>query len=656
MQDDLTESEREQLRKLVVLQKVAGIIFLKWAWLLLVVFVALAAGFSLFVVTHYSKSIRRFDAKTQLLYNPRQIAKIQNVSDKQLMSILNRASIKRKLGNRMAMPLNERECLGQDLEIQQERRQQNLFLLTAHAPTKAGAVEKVNLYAEMLIDEYATYRNRDLETWRESLEVRKKGLLGNIAELEGEESVLKGKAGVAAPTEMLTMTTGLLSDQRRNLSLLSVKINNEEQKKKSLEAVVGQMGAAVSANAATIRRKSRELAELDKEIAKLREIYTDLNPKVKGRLEDRQKMLADYNEFLKSKGIDGVDLDTLAQTEKAVSDLAESMMCLNVLKEDYHSLEQEIKSNEKLAERLTAVIPAFERLRVKRVDLERAMNDLDEQIGNLAYLQSAARSDLKQIERAGGAADMNPRRPRNFILAIAAAVVCTLLLAVWILVFEFLFGKVTGGRELKARNEITFIGSLPRPGCVNEGEERDVLGVVALNFSSAQMPKGIVLECRLPGAEMQPKFGEVLVWSLAMAGCRSFVLEIVPHFGFTPPENGESMLNTVRCGDTGWFPVDNRYALAPTEVQMLKADLEGIRQEYEHVFLRMPDGFRRGGSFLDQLLDLSDCALVMVGAGNTSRSALSYALRHVQAKQKPVLGLAVGATAKVVRKEMEAKK
>jgi capsular polysaccharide biosynthesis protein len=656
MQDDLTESEREQLRKFVVLQKVAGIILLKWIWLLLAVFFALAAGFSLFVVKHYSKSIRRFDAKTQLLYNPRQVAKVQNVTDKQLMSILDRASIRRKMGDRMAMTESEKECLVQDLEIRQERRQPNLFILTAHAPTKAGAVEKVNLYAEMLIGEYVTYRNRDLETWRESLEVRKKSLLGNIAELEGEESVLKGKAGVAAPAEMLTMTTGLLSDQRRNLSLLSVKINNEELKKKSIEAVVGKMGEAVSANAATIRRKSRELAELDKEIAKLREIYTDLNPKVKGRLEDRQKMLADYNEFLKSKGIDGVDLDTLAQTEKAASDLAESMMCLNVLKEDYHSLEQEIKSNEKLAERLTAVIPAFERLRVKRADLERAMNDLDEQIGNLAYLQSAARSDLKQIERAGGAADMNPRRPRNFILAIAAAVVCTLLLAAWILVFEFLFGKVTGGRELKARNEITFIGSLPKPGCVNEGEERDVLGVVALNFSSAQMPKGIVLECRLPGAEMQPKFGEVLVWSLAMAGSRSFVLEIVPHFGFTPPENGESMLNTVRCGDTGWFPVDNRYALAPTEVQMLKADLEGIRQEYEHVFLRMPDGFRRGGSFLDQLLDLSDCALVMVGAGNTSRSALSYALRHVQAKQKPVLGLAVGATAKVVRKEMEAKK
>ena len=351
MQDDLTESEREQLLKLVVLQKVAGIIFLKWAWLLLVVFVALATGFSLFVVTHYSKSIRRFDARTQLLYNPRQIAKIQNVSDKQLMSILNRPSIRRKIGDRMALPMNERECLGQDLEIHQERRQPNLFWLTAHAPTKAGAVEKVNLYA-----------------WRESLEVRKKGLLGNIAELEGEESVLKGKAGVAAPAEMLTMTTGLLSDQRRNLSLLSVNINNEELKKKSLEAVVGQMGGAVLTNAATIRRKSRELAELDKEIDKLREIYTDLNPKVKGRLEDRQKMLADYNAFLKSKGIEGVDLETLAQTEKSASDLAESMMRLNVLKEDYHSLEQEIKSNEKLAERLTAVIPAFERLRVKRAD------------------------------------------------------------------------------------------------------------------------------------------------------------------------------------------------------------------------------------------------------------------------------------------------
>ena len=656
MQDDLTENEREQLRRLIVLQKVAGIIFLKWIWLLLAVFIALATVFSLYIVSRYSKSIRRFDAKTQLLYNPRQIAKIQNVTDKQLMSILDRASIKRKIGDRMAMSLSEKECLVQDFEIRQERRQPNLFMLTAHAPTKARAVEKVNLYAEMLIDEYVTYRNRDLETWRESLEVRKKGILGKIAEVDGEEKVLKGEAGVAAPAEMLTMTTGLLSDQRRNLSLLSVNINNEELKKKSLEASVGQLGVAVSANAAAIRRKSQELADLDKEIAKLREMYTDLNPKVKGRLENRQKMLADYNAFLKSKGIEGVDLETLSQTEKAASDLAECMLRLNVLKEDHRSLEQEIKRNEKLTERLTAVIPAFERLRVRRADLEHSMSDLDEQIGNLAYLQTAARSDLKQIERAGGAADMNPRRPRNFILAIAAAVVCTLALGAWILIIEFLFGKVTGGKELRAHSEITFLGSLPKPDCVNENDERDVLGVVALNFSSAQMPKGIVLVCRLPGAELQPKFSEVLVWSLAMAGNRSFVLEIVPHLGFTPPEDCESMLNTVRRGDTGWFPVDNRYALAPTEVQMLKADLEGIRQEYEHVFLHMPDGFRRGGSFLDQLLELSDCALVMVGAGKTSRNSLAYAIRHVQTKEKPILGLAVGATAKVVRKEMEAKK
>ena len=103
MKDDLTESERERLRRLVVLQKLAGIILLKWTWLLLLAFVALAVGFSLFVVKHYSKSIHRFDANTQLLYNPRQVARIQNVSDKQLMSILDRVSIKRKIGDRIEM-------------------------------------------------------------------------------------------------------------------------------------------------------------------------------------------------------------------------------------------------------------------------------------------------------------------------------------------------------------------------------------------------------------------------------------------------------------------------------------------------------------------------------------------------------------------------
>ena len=655
MEEASLEKEQEQMRRLVSLQKVAGLILRKWSGVLIAVFLGLAVVFSLFMVAHFAKSGHRFDATTQLLYNPRQIARIQNMSEKQLFTVLDRASIKRRVGEVLPMDLAERQCLGIDLEVVQERRPTNLFRLTAHAPTWKGAVKKVNAYAEMLIEGYEEYRKKDLETWRESLERRKETLQGQIAEIESEENVLKGKAGVAAPAEMLTMITGLLTDQRRNLSMLGVQVANEEQRKKKLEGIVGSSGTALSDNAAIIRRKSEEIAALDREIAKLRELYTDINPKVSGKLDERAALVAEYTEFLQQKGIGNVNLDAIDNVEKASGELAETMLRLEVIHENQRALEQEIKANEKRTEELTAVIPAFDRLRIRRADLEQTLRDLDDQIENIAYLQMSVRNDLRQIERAGGAGDKNPFRPKNFAFALGGAIFGTLALAFWILVLEFLLGRVVDGRELKAYDDVFFLGSLPAPGKLPEQEERDVLGVVALKFIGADVPRSVVLVCRLPGAEPQPKFREALDWSLTMSGERSFVLEIVQSSSFQPPEECETLLCAVKKGDSGWFPVDNRYTLAPTELQMLQADLATLRGEYDHVFVTMQGGVRRGGSFFSQVLGACDSALVVAGSGTTPRSWLAYARRHVKAAERPAMGLATGVGTKVVKAEMEAR-
>ena len=577
------------------------------------------------------------------------------MSEKQLLTVLNRASIKRKVGEHMPMERSEKECLGIDLEIVQERKPQNLFTITAHAPTWEGAVKKVNTYAEMLIDGYVEYRKRDLEIWRESIERRKGIIQGQIAEIESEENVLKGKAGVAAPVEMLTMITGLLTDQRRNLSMLGVQIANEEQKKRKYEGIVGASGAALSDNASIIRRKSEEISAIDKEIAKLRELYTDKNPKVSGKLEERAQMLEEYTAFLKKKGIEGVNIEAIDHVEKAAGDLAETVLRLDVIRENQRALEQEIKANEKRTEELTALIPAFDRLRVKRTDLEQTMRDLDDQVENIAYLLMSVRNDLRQIERAGGAGDKNPLSPKNFAFAAGGALICTFSVAFWVLLLELVLGKVVDGRELKTYEEIEYLGSIPKPGALPEIEEKDVLGVVALKFISADLPRGIVLVCRLPGADEQPQFRETLDWSLTMSGDRTFTLEVVSSSDFKQPEGAETMLGTIKKGDSGWFPVDNRYTLAPTELQMLQADLATLRGEYDHVFIRMQGGVRRGGSFFSQLLGVCDSALIVAGSGTTPRSWLSYARRHIVAAGKPMMGLAVGVKNKRVKAEMETK-
>ena len=657
MEETLTESEVEQIRRFTALHKVAKGILAKWFWLIALTFVLSFAAFSVFLVWHSAKSVHRFSAETKLIYSPRKVEHFENMSDRQLMGVLDRNSLRRKVGTLMEMPRSEMECLTLDLELKQGIKQSsNIFTLKAQSGSWKGAVQKVNAYAEVLLQEYVDYRKRDLDMQRDSIERRKKRYQDQMAELDSEETVAKGNTGVATPVETLTTVNALLSDQRRNLSLLGVQVANEEVRKKRLEAEVGTVGNAVIANAAAIRRKSAEIAAIDAELSKLRTDYTDLNPKVIGKLQERKEMLDAYAAFLKAKGIGNVAIEDIDRIERAALELAEVLMKLDVLAESQRALESEIKTNEKRTVDLTTAVSSLERLKIKRSALEHAIKGVDEQLDSLGYLMAALDSDLRQIERAGGAGDANPLRGKNFIFSLGGAFVVTLVVIAWLLTLEFLFGRVRDSAEMKAWGDIIGLGALPKPKVMGADEEKDVLGVVALNFCNLDMPKGVVLVCRLPGAGENPKFREVLDWSLAMAGQRPFLLNLVRNTDFTPPEGSQALINMVVKDPHGWFTVENRYSLAPTEQQILQSDLAEVRKTHDEVFIMMPDGFTRGGSFLDQLLAVCDCVLLLVGANATTRADLAYVRRHVLAGKRPMMGIVTQSSARAVRREMESGK
>ena len=651
----MSESEREQLQRLSLLQKVSGLILKKWAWLLVGTFVVLALSFTVFLVRHTAMSGHRYTAVTSLMYAPRQVARIENMSDKQLMSVLSRRSVKRRVAGALPMTRDELECLTIDLEIRQERHPSNIFSLTARAPSRANAVAKVNAYAALLIKEYVSYRTIDLENWRDSIMVRKQSLQRQIADLESEESTVKASAGVVAPVETLTMINSMLSDQRRNQSDINVQIANAEARRRRLEATVGKIGPLVAENAGAIRRKTEEIAALDAEIARLREIYTDANPKVIGKLEDRQRLMQDYSRYLESRGMTGVDPASIDRLTESADELAEVTMRVAALKENLAAVNRAIEENEKRAGELTAVIPAFERLRVRRADLETTMRGLDDQLENISYLEMSIANDLRQIERTEGADGTDPLRSRNFVIAFAAAAFCTAVLAFWILALELAFGRVSGGREIAVYDDMRYLGAMPVKGSMSEGAEKDVLGVISLKVAEADVPNGIVLVSRLPGAQWHPGFWESLDWTLSMAGRPSFMLEIVSTAEFTPPEGAETLVNAVCKGQKGWFPVDNRYTLAPTELQLLQADLQQLREKYDMILLAMPSDIRRGGSFYDQLLGVCDTVLLGIGVGKTPRTWFSYARTHVEAAKKQAMAVATGESARKVRREMEAR-
>ena len=649
----MTEEEQARMRSLVAFQKVALGVALRWWPLFMLVFLVLASAFSIFLWMRGSESVKRYEATTRLMFSPKKISRIDPLGDKQLMTILERPSLKRRVAERVEMDEMERMCLASEMKIAQGKRQGNLFILTAASKTRKGAFAKANAYADILIEEYVAYRSKDLENWRQSLEERRKGLVERLSDVEAEETEFKSRTGALTPNEALVALNTLISDQRRNDSALGVDAANEEIKRRKLESSIGEKGEAIMANAQAVRRRLAVITAIDGDLFALREKYTDLNPRVVGKVAEREDRINELNEFLKANGADGIDPTQIDKIEKAAADLSECNTRLEAIAEKRAALRREIADNEKRASSLATIVMDYERIETRREDITASVRELDEQLGGISYAIGSLRNDLRQIERTGGADDNGPFGAKKAVMAFGGAFAVAFAMLVAIVVAELAFGKVSGGREISAYAGIEFLGSLPKEGAMKQEEEHDVMGVVALKTLLAGKDARTIFALRLPGAEPNKAFERAIDFTATMSGASSFLLDIVSQEGFAPPEGAEEMIGVVRSGQHGWFPAASRFALAPTELQMLKADIEALGGTFDNVFVRIVGGVRVGGTFFDQLLELCDAVLLMVGAGSTPRSAFAFARRHLEASGKPVMAVATGAKPRSVRSDME---
>ena len=656
IESEQTEAEREQMKTFETFRKTATTILVKWAWLLVLVFAVVAAAAAVGIERRASRSIGRYSAITKLLFSPRPAARIQPMGDRQLLGVLDRASIKRSVAQRMSLSVAEARRLPGDLKIVQERRPTNMFTLTATASSYERAIEKVNAYAAVLVEEYVAYRTRDLSQWGETLERRKAGLLERVAAFDAEETLAKTKTGAVSPVETLTLLNGLVSDQRRNLSRLGVDLASARAKKERLEEAVGGIGQAVVACAPAIRKKAAELAAVEEELAKLREIYTDANPKVMGKLDDKRVLEESFVALLRENGIPDIGPDDIERVEKSARELAEVVVRIEAIEESRRSLETEIESNEKQIEALVKTVPALERARTDREEVLRTLRDLEEQQGNLNYLIMTAVGDLRQIEPAGYAFDKKPSRTRGVAMAVAAGAAVALCLAFWIVGLEFAFGKVRGAKELGFGGDVDVFGSLPKKGRVSPEREAEVARAVATACGRSDAMKGVVLVYRLAGAEGPASFREAIRWTYAMAGRRVFGLSLVPGDSFEPPEGAETLLGVAYKDDRGWFPCADMRSLDAAELRMLQADIETLRKDFDDVLLELPLSFRRAGPFLDQAMGLANGVLLFARANVSPRREFSQARKRAAAAGKPLGGIAEGAGARTIRAEMEEKR
>ena len=488
--DDLSPAERERMRRFDEWLRVSRGVLAKRAVPLVLAFCVLAALFAAALVRRTATSPFRYVAETRLLFSPRQAPKVQAMGDRQLLGILDRPSVKRAAGARLGLAPEAAARLEAALSLTQEKKPTNLFTVSAAAPSPEEAVARANAYAEALVAEYVDWRTHDLSSWDATLESRRAALQERIAAVEAEETAAKSATGVVSPVETLTLLNGLVSDQRRNRSRLGVEIANEEARRNRLEEEAGGRAAAVAAAAPRLRQCGEALAALDAEIARLREVYTDLNPRLQGKLEDRAALVADYLAMLRESGLEGVGPEDGGRIEEAARGLAESSARIEALEGSRRALDAEIADNEERIDALLAAVPVLERAKVALDGLGRNLLELEEQQRDLRHLAATSAGDLRQIEPATEAEDSNPVGPKNIAIALVGAGVATALLACLVLAWGLAFGKIIGAAELGAGGDMRVLGSIPRDGAT-EALGREAAHAAAAAFGADVEAAGV---------------------------------------------------------------------------------------------------------------------------------------------------------------------
>ena len=81
MEEALIDEEQARLRSVVTFQKVVLVIILRWWLLAAFVFCTFFAIFAGFLVMRGAKSVKRYEAKTRLLFSPKKILRVDAPSD-----------------------------------------------------------------------------------------------------------------------------------------------------------------------------------------------------------------------------------------------------------------------------------------------------------------------------------------------------------------------------------------------------------------------------------------------------------------------------------------------------------------------------------------------------------------------------------------------
>ena len=626
--DTEVEAELRQMQKLNELRVQGVSALLRWWWVAITAAAVTAVALVCLVRWRAQRDPYRCETQTNLAFYPKRSDDIQGMDSAQVLRVIARRSLFDQVAKTLGLASGGSDGV---FEVSQDGRDKNFYEVTARAPTEAEAIRRANAFADAAISEYRAFRTEDLRGRLESVDRRKAEIAEEERKLEAEEAALNRELGVVRPAAELDRLLAQVSERRRQLIDVAVKTGEAESQVKILRKRLAGVDTAIFDEAATVRKFTDRLAEFDKEIEKLRLVYTDENPRLRKYLDERRGVQAGYEEFLARFGIKdarSVDLarmDALvSQTWTAQQGLESQQLLRKALLDDIDRCNARIES-------LSKILPRYGRLGDRRDALKASRLAVEESEASILYQEAAVKTEFYQIERATTAT-----RERTFsmkkltvigIVVVVAGGLAFLLMAL----MELAYGRIRRCAEVEAAVDVSSIGAFGRGG----DDPEDVF----IRLSAAIRGRKSVFMVSLPGVATGDAFVNSLSRSCRTAGVRALFIEV--RRASDCREDPESRTGAIVAwrGDRGVLPAANPHWLSVRELAAMEADLKALEGEFDLVVVMLAAAGKTVTSSVVQLNRLCESTLALAAIRGTPRKSLRRIAEVGAAAGRPILAV-----------------
>lgn len=644
---NMQDEERERMQQFDLYRKLCVSILLRWWIVILVLIAGSAVSFAVLFQIQFLNSGERFEATTGLFFFPKEIRRYTPISLKQVMELLQRNALRKQIADRMNLSVHDRETLPNRMEISSERNRPNLISIVVKGATLEGTVQLANTVADICSEEYVEFRTRDLRSQLDTLLDRKAEVTRSLERCEKQQQELIGELTALAPSLELDRLRVVIGNGLARLTEINIQYANEEAKRKKLAAQLSTIDTVALRYSDRLKEMLDRQELLKRESLRLQQLYTGKNPRLLAALTEYEDSVKEYHDFLKEKQIGSHDPEALRSANSLLQELNLTTEKLETLKQNRDALNSEVAKNRDTVVQLTGILPKYNELATQRQSLLETLSNVEDGIGDLQLLIAVAPGEIQQVERVAGAFSAPAFGKKELALILAGTLAVSGLGVVLLVALSILFGKVSGREELTAFRSLQTVGVYPASEKLfHSPQAKEVLLHGIYYRLRSVLGEGHVLFAGpVEGAAEVSDIRQALEWNSAMAGIKFFRIFIVPAIDFKEPDGQEEELPLVaiRCvGQQGYFPVENPQALSPAEMEMLGNDVKVLQERYDLLVIFRNIPLQSNELFFRQMVEFSDCSLLYLGAGTTSRRLLRYAASLPRTCRKTVAVILTG--------------